>query len=105
MTAEGQETLSRAKWLLEALMEVVLNGSVTIEVLLLLQQFKPKFLEIIPKSVSAVNEEENRKGFANEEIERNLNKRIEEFQEFQAEKVKVISFIRMCDLIQPGETC
>lgn len=106
MTDEGIETLSMAKSLLEALIEVISNASVTAEILILLRSFKERFLELVKTTTPVVNaKEEGRQVATKEEIEESLNERIGEFEEFQAVKVRVVSFARMCDLIQPGEIC
>lgn len=103
LTGGGQETLSMAKSLLEALVEVLLNASITFEILLLLQEFKQRFLELVKISVLMVNYEEGRRVATKEKIEQTLNERIEEIGEFQAFKARVLSFTAMCHLIQPGE--
>ena len=105
LTDEGQETLSMAKSLLEALINDISNASVTVEILLLLKDFKQKFVELVKTTAPVVKEEEGRKIATNPTIEQILNERIEEIDEFQAVKVRVSSFARMCDLIQPGKIC
>ena len=105
LTGEGQETLTMAKSLLEALIDDVSNASVAFEILLLLKDFKQKFVELVKTTTPVVKEEEGRKIATNERIEQILNERIEEIDEFQAVKVRVLSFARMCDLIQPGKVC
>ena len=105
LTDEGQETLSMAKSLLEALIDDISNASVTVEILLLLKDFKQKFVELVKTTTPVVKEEEGRKIVTNGRIEQVLNERIEEIDEFQAVKVRVLSFARMCDLIQPGKIC
>lgn len=105
LTDEGQETLSMAKSLLEALIDDISNASVTVEILLLLKDFKQKFVELVKTTTPVVTEEEGRKIATNERIEQLLNERIEEIDEFQAVKVRVLSFARMCDLIPPGKIC
>ena len=105
LTDEGQETLSMAKSLLEALINDISNASVTVEILLLLKDFKQKFVELVKTTTPVVTEEEGRKIATNERIEQILNERIEEIDEFQAVKVRVLSFARMCDLIPPGKIC
>ncbi len=85
-----------AKSLLDALIRVISDATVTVEILLLLQKYKQKFLELLMATTPVGDA-------TKEDIERSLAKRIEEIEEFQAEKVKVVSFIRMCDLIKPGE--
>lgn len=105
LTDEGQETLSMAKSLLEALIDDISNASVTVEILLLLKDFKQKFVELVKTTTPVVTKEEGRKIATNERIEQILNERIEEIDEFQAVKVRVLSFARMCDLIPPGKIC
>lgn len=95
-----------AKSLLEALIEMISNASVTFEILILLRSFKERFLELVKTTTPMVNASEQGGQVATkEEIEESLNERIEEIEEFQAVKVRVLSFARMCDLIQPGEIC
>ena len=94
-----------AKSLLEALINDISNASVTVEILLLLKDFKQKFVELVKTTAPVVKEEEGRKIATNPTIEQILNERIEEIDEFQAVKVGVSSFARMCDLIQPGKIC
>ena len=105
LTDEGQETLSMAKSLLEALIDDISNASVTVEILLLLKEFKQKFVELVKTTTPVVKEEEGRKIPTNERIEQILNERIEEIDEFQAVKKRVLSFAWMCDLIQAGKIC
>ena len=105
LTDEGQETLSMAKSLLEALIYDISNASVTVEVLLLLKNFKHKFLELVKTTTPVVKGEEGREIVKNERIKQILNDRIEEIDEFQAVRVRLLSFARMCDLIQPGKIC
>ena len=100
--AEGQETLFMAKSLLEALVRAITDASVTIEVLLLLKNYKQGFLELLKTTSPVISESGSSKMLSKEEIEQSLTERIEEVEEFQAAKVKVSSFIRMCDVIQPG---
>ena len=94
-----------AKSLLEALIDDISNASVTVEILLLLKDFKQKFVELVKTTTPVVTEEEGRKIATSERIEQILNERIEEIDEFQAVKVRVLSFARMCDLIPPGKIC
>ena len=94
-----------AKSLLEALIDDISNASVTVEILLLLKDFKPKFVELVKTTTPVVKEEEGQKIATNERIEQILSERIEEIDEFQAVKVRVLSFARMCDLVQPGKIC
>ena len=81
-----------AKSLLDALVRVIFDASVTVEILLLLQKYKEGFLELLKAAIPL--------GVA---AERSLAERNEEIEEFLDEKMKLLSFIRMCDLIQPGE--
>ena len=94
-----------AKSLLRDLVAVISNASVTVEILLLLKDLKQKFVELVTNTTPVVKEEHGRKIATNERIEQILNERIEEIDEFQAVKVRVLSFARMCDLIQPGKIC
>ena len=103
LTEEGQETLSMAKSLLEALIEMLSNASITMEILALLQNSKQKFIELVKTTTPVVNEGDGRKVVTKEIIERILNERIEEAKEFHAVKGRVLSFTWMCDLIPPGE--
>ncbi|KAJ7339375.1 hypothetical protein OS493_005769 [Desmophyllum pertusum] len=90
LTPEGQKTLSMAKSLLDALVRVIFDASITVEILLLLQKYKKEFLELLKAAIPL--------GVA---AKRSLAERNEEMEEFIAEKMNVMSFIRMCDLIQP----
>lgn len=95
-----------AKSMLEALVKVISNASVTVEILIILRSFKERFLELVKTTTPVVNVSEQGGQFATkEEIEESLNERIEEMEEFQAVKARVLSFAWMCDLIQPGEIC
>ncbi|KAL9988403.1 hypothetical protein ACROYT_G002841 [Oculina patagonica] len=99
LTDEGQETLSMAQSVLTAVVESLSNASVTVEILILLKKYKEKFLELLKKTFSAAKE--GTKANAKEESEKCLAERIEEFDEFHTVKLKVVSFVNMCDLIQP----
>ncbi len=101
LTDEGQETLSMAQSVLTAIVESISNASVTVEILVLLQKYKQKFLELLKTTFSTAKGET--KVNAEEECAKSLTERIEEIEEFQAVKLKVVSFATMCDLIQPGE--
>ena len=92
-----------AKSLLEALVELLLNASITVEILLLLQKFKQRFLQLVKTSIPVINYEEERRVATEEKIEQTLDERIEEIGEFFAVQKKVVSFTNMCDLIPPGE--
>lgn len=94
-----------AKSLLEALIYDISNASVTVKVLLLLKNFKHKFLELVKTTTPLVKGEEGREIAKNERIKQILNDRIEEIDEFQAVRVRLLSFAWMCDLIQPGKIC
>jgi len=92
-----------AKSLLEALVRVIWDASVTVEILLLLQKQRLRFLELLKIYSPLFNEGESSKMPTKEETEQSLTERIEEVEEFQAAKEEVLSFSRMCDLIQPGK--
>lgn len=89
-----------AKSLLEALVRVVADASVTVQILLLLKKNQRRFLELV-KTCSVVDGDENSKVAT--KTEQSLTDRIEEIEEFQATKEKLLTFTRMCDLIHPGE--
>ena len=101
LTAEGQATLLMAKSVLTALVERILNASVTVKVLELLRKHKQRFLELLNADSTVTNE--STEEYVIVESEKSLNDRIEEIQEFQAVKQKIVCFINMCDLIKPGE--
>lgn len=94
LSPEGQETLFLAKSLLDALVRVISDGSVRVQVLLLLQKYKETFLELL-KTTSAEKKD----------AELSLAHRIEEIEEFHTVKQNVVTFIAMCDVIQPGRRC
>lgn len=102
LTAEGQGTLSMAQSVLKALVESISNASVTVEILVLLQKYRNKFLDLLSKttfpSAKEGLEANTRQGY-----EKILDERISEIQEFRSVKEKVVSFVKMCDLIGPGE--
>ena len=98
LTDDGQATLFMAKSLLTALVERILDSSVTVEILELLQKYKKRFLQLLEADSSAVNKE-----IMVVESGKSLDQRIEEIHGFQAVKKKTLSFINMCDLITPGE--
>ena len=90
-----------AKSLLTALVERISDASITVAILQLLQKYKDRFLTLleadssIPNASTETDMKLKTKG--------HLNDRIEEFQKFQTLKMKVLSFIDMCDLIPPGK--
>ena len=90
-----------AQSVLTAIVESISNASVTVEILVLLQKYKEKFLELLKTTFST--SKEGNKVNMKEESEQSLAERIEELDEFQAVKLKVVSFVNMCDLIKPGE--
>ena len=90
---KGQETLVLAKSLFDALVRNISDGSVTVEVLLLVHDHQKTFLELL-KTTSGVERND---------AERNMVKRIEEIEEFRVVKENVGTFIGMCDVISPGE--
>ena len=92
LSPEGQETLILAKSLLDALVRVISDGSVTVEVLILLQKYEQTFLELLKTTTTE-----------KKDSELSLARRIEEIEEFRAVKENVVTFIGMCDVIQPGE--
>lgn len=103
LTDEGRATLTMAKSLLDALIEMISNATVTVEILLLLQNFQEKFLELVKTTKPVVIKGEGLKDATKEKIEQILNERIEEIKEFQVVRGRVLSFTSMCDLIEPGE--
>ena len=90
---KGQETLVLAKSLFNALVRNISDGSVTVEVLLLVQNHQKTFVELL-KTISGVERND---------AERSMAKRIEEIEEFRAVKENLGTFIGMCNLISPGE--
>ena len=90
-----------AQSVLTAIVESISNASVTVEILVRLQKYKEKFLELLKATFSSARE--GTKVNTKEESEKSLAERIEELDEFQVVKLKVTSFVSMCDLIQPGE--
>ena len=92
-----------AKSLLEALIKRISNATVTFEILLLLQNFEQKFLELVKATKTVVIEMEGREDATKEKIEQILNERIEETKEFQVVRGRVLSFTSMCGWIKPGE--
>ena len=101
LTDEGQETLSMAQSVLTALVESISNASVTVEILALLRKYRTKLLELLKTTFSTAKEETEAN--TREEVEKILDERIGEMEEFQAVKVQVVSFVNMCVLIGPGE--
>ena len=83
----------QAKLLLDALVRIMSDGSVTVEVLLLVQEHKATFLELL-KTTSGVEENDT---------ELSLVQRIEEIEEFHTVREKVERFIALCDVVPPGE--
>ena len=102
LTAGGQETLLMAQSVLTALVESISNASVSVEILVLLQKYRKKFLELLSKKTSYSDKEGN-EADTKEKIEKILDERIGEIEEFRAVKEKVVSFVNMSDLIGPGE--
>ena len=96
LTPDGQEALSLAKSLLTALVQRISDASITVAILDILKKNKDRFLELLETDSSTDN-------MQTKETERSLNYRIEEIQEFQDLKAKLLSFIHMCELIPPGE--
>ncbi len=90
-----------AQSVLTAVVESLSNASVTVEILALLQKYKEKFLELLKSNFYTAKD--GTKADAKKESEKILAERIEEIEEFRSVKVKVGSFVNMCDLIQPGE--
>lgn len=93
LSTAGQEKLSQAKSLLDALVRIMSDGSVTVEVLLLVQKHKTTFLELLKKTP----------GVEKNDAELSLNQRIEEIEEFHTVRESVGRFIAMCDVVPPGE--
>ena len=92
LSDDCKETLFLAKSLLEALVRVISDGSVTFQVLLLLQRHKETFLELLKTSAAEIKD-----------VELSLAHRLEEIQEFFEVKENLGTFIGMCDVIQPGK--
>ena len=93
LSLAGQEKLLLAKSLLDALVRIMSDGSVTVEVLLLVQKHKARFLELL-KTTSGVEKND---------VELSLVQRIEEIEEFHTVREYVERFITMCDVVPPGE--
>ena len=89
----GQEKLFQAKSLLDALVRIMSDGSVTVEVLLLVQKHKATFLELL----------ETASGVDKNDAELSLVQRLEEIEEFYTVRENVGRFIAMCDVVPPGE--
>lgn len=102
LTDDGQETLSMAQSVLTALVASISNASVTVEILVLLQKYRDKFLELLLKTTYP-SAKERTEANTRQQGEKILDERIGEMEEFQAVKQKVVSFVNMCDLIGPGE--
>ena len=96
LTPDGQQTLLLAKSLLTALVKRISDASITVATLEILKRNKDRFLELLEADSSTHNTQ-------TKETERSLSDRIGEIQEFQDLKTKLLSFIHMCELIQPGE--
>ena len=92
LSYDAKETLFLAKSLLDALVRVISDGTVTVQVLLLLQRRKETFLELLKTSSPE-----------NKDVELSLARRLEEIQNFFEVKEKVGVSIGMCDAIQPGK--
>ncbi|RMX46188.1 hypothetical protein pdam_00007847 [Pocillopora damicornis] len=93
LSDDCKETLFLAKSLLEALVRVISDGSVTFQVLLLLQRHKETFLELLKTSAAEIKD-----------VELSLAHRLEEIQEFFEVKENLGKFIGMCDVIQPVDS-
>lgn len=91
-----------AQSVLTALVASISNGSVTVEILVLLQKYRDKFLELLLKTTYP-SAKERTEANTRQQGEKILDERIGEMEEFQAVKQKVASFVNMCDLIGPGE--
>ena len=91
-----------AQSVLTAIVESLSSASVTLEILVLVQKYNVKFLELLRATFSKDKKETKAK--KTEEFKKILAERIKEMVEFQTVKDKVVSFVNMCDLIQPGET-
>ena len=102
LTPEGEETLSMAQAVLRALVESISNASVTVEILVLLQKYRKKFLDLLSKT-TFTSAKDGIEANTRQEGEKILDERIGKIQEFRAVKEKVVSFVNMCDLIGPGE--
>ena len=83
----------QAKSLLDALVRIMSDGSVTVEVLLLVQKHKATFLELL----------ETASGVDKNDAELSLVQRIKEIEEFYTVRENVGRFIAMCDVVPPGE--
>ena len=90
-----------AQSVLTAIVESLSNVSVTVGILVLLQKYKQKFLELLERTFPSVKE--GTKAKTMQEIENVLEKRIEEIETFQTVKARVVSFVNLCELIKPGE--
>lgn len=96
LTPDGQETLSLAYSLFTALVQRICDSSITVATLEILEKYKERFLELLDADSSTPNKQ-------TEKTKKSLNDRIREIQEFQDLRKKLLSFIHMCELIQPGE--
>ena len=77
-------------------MQRISDSSITVATLKILKKYKDRFLELLEADSSIHNKR-------TKEAERSLNDRIREIQEFQDLRKKLLSFIHLCELIQPGE--
>ena len=93
--------LFMAKSLLAALVKRISDASITVAILELLRKYKDRFLKLLEADSSALNTHTEKDMIL--DAEGHLNDRIEEIQKFQTLKMKVLSFINMCDLIPPGK--
>ncbi|XP_022796392.1 E3 ubiquitin-protein ligase rnf213-alpha-like isoform X2 [Stylophora pistillata] len=93
LSDECKETLFLAKSLLDALVRIISDGSVTFEVLLLLQRHKETFLELVKTSVAEIKD-----------AKLSLAHRLEEIHKFFEVKENLGTFIGMCDVIQPVDS-
>ncbi|XP_022806308.1 E3 ubiquitin-protein ligase rnf213-alpha-like [Stylophora pistillata] len=91
LSIAGQERLSQAKLLLDALVRVMSDGSVTVEILLLVQKHETTFLELL-KTTSGVEKNDATLSLAH---------RIEEIKEFRTVRENVGRFIALCDVVPP----
>ena len=96
LTSDGQETLFLAKSLIMALVQRISDASITVANLEILRKNKDRFLKLLEADSSTHDSK-------TKETERSLDERIGEIQEFEDLRTKLLSFIHMCQLIQPGE--
>ena len=93
LSPAGQKKLFQAKSLLDTLVRIMSDGSVTVKILLLVQKHKATFLELL-KTASGVERND---------AELSLVQRIEEIEEFNTVRENVGRLIAMCDVVPPGE--